>query len=70
MNPAMRDEHAKMAGQVMNQMWRGDKTPEEKLELFRVMEERYPGVGWGMEGVSLQKWYKRRGLIQDDPCPY
>lgn len=70
MNLAMREEHAKMAGQVMQQMRRDDKTPEEKLEMFRTMEERYPSAGWGIEGAKLKKWYEKRGLMEDEPCPY
>lgn len=55
MIPAQKEEHAKYAMMGMELMRRDDKTQEEKLDFFRVMESRYPGIGWGKAGASLQK---------------
>lgn len=58
---AARDEHAKFALQGINLQRRSDKTDAEKLEFFRIMEDRYPGRGWGMAGVGRQKEMEREG---------
>jgi len=58
-----RDEHAKFAIQGFAMMSRRDKTPAEKLEFFKAMELRYPGFGWGTEGIAQQKWYQMKGLL-------
>jgi len=34
------------------------RTPEDKLEVFRVMEQHFPGVGWAHEGARLQRFYE------------
>ena len=62
---AARDEHAMFAIQGIHLMRRNDKTLEEKLEFFRVMEERYPGRGWGKAGVGRQK-----DQLKDDKRPH
>ena len=56
---AARDEHAKYALQGINMMRRTDKTRDEKLDFFRVMEERYPGRGWGKAGAELQRYWAK-----------
>ncbi|CAK0754994.1 hypothetical protein CCP3SC15_2010002 [Gammaproteobacteria bacterium] len=53
---AARDEHAKAALMCLTAM-QSNKSPEEKLKFFRMMEDRYPGRGWGLAGISQQKWY-------------
>ena len=58
-----RDEHARCALQGFAMMQRSDKTHKEKLEFFKLMESRYPGIGWGKEGASWQKGLERKGLL-------
>ena len=52
---AARDEHAKFAIQGIAMMRRTDKTDTEKLEFFRIMDERYPRFGWAKYGMLFQK---------------
>lgn len=61
MTPAQQEEHAKFAMMGLALMRRDDKTREEKLDFFRTMEGRYPGVGWGREGASLKRFWEREG---------
>jgi hypothetical protein len=48
-------------------MRRSDKTHDEKLDFFKVMESRYPGRGWGKEGASLQRYWEKRAA-QEEAC--
>ncbi|BCS54757.1 hypothetical protein [Geobacter sp. SVR] len=53
-------EHAQKAVLVMMDP---DKTREEKLEVFRVMERAYPGIGYAHEGARLQAhWQTAEGI--------
>lgn len=54
-----RDEHGKAASMCLVAMG-SDRSRKAKLEFFRMMEDRYPGIGWGMEGVRLQKHWDRQ----------
>ena len=53
-----RDEHAKAAVMCIKTMYRPDKTRGEKLELFKVMDDQYPGIGWGVEGMRLKGFWE------------
>ena len=54
-----RDEHAKAALMCLRSM-QTDLPPDKKLEFFMMMEQRYPGIGWGSALIDQQKWYKRK----------
>lgn len=47
-------EHAQKAVLVMM----SDKSREEKLDVFRVMERSYPGLGYAQEGARLQQHWQ------------
>jgi len=34
------------------------KTLADKLEVFRMMEQHFPGIGWAHEGAQLQRFYE------------
>lgn len=52
---AARDEHAKLALQGLTLIRRNDKTWDEKLEFFKLMDTRYPNFGWALAGMELKK---------------
>ncbi len=53
----VRDLHSDMAHMCMKLM--SSKEPREtKLDAFRHMEQKFPGVGWLEEGVKLDKYYR------------
>lgn len=53
------DEHA-MAGMMCLKAQMTDKSHTDKLEFFKLMENRYPGIGWGLAGIDQQKWYEKQ----------
>lgn len=65
---AARDEHAKFALQGIALMRRTDKTREEKLDFFRMMDDRYPGVGWGIEGARLKGFWEEGKPLTPAGC--
>jgi len=69
MTPAQKDQHAKYAAMGMQLMKRDDKTQEEKLEFFKTMDDKYPGIGWGIEGMKLKKMWDKRAA-RETPCPW
>lgn len=59
---AARDEHAHFACEGIALMRRPDKTREQKLEFFKLMDDQYPGIGWGIEGMRLKGFWEGKPL--------
>lgn len=58
------DAHGRHALQALRLMM-SPASREDKLECFRVMESQYPGVGWALEGMRLEK-----ELARNDKKPH
>jgi len=52
------DAHGRHSLQAIRLML-GSASRKDKLECFKVMDQQYPGVGWAMEGMRLQKEWER-----------